>query len=94
MVSLAAAMAAVAMTRVLRPATRRLATCAAALTVPLGGFLGLIMLFVGRGDLGALLERLLLFVAVSWLIGTALLTNLPSPTPPSATVARRSISKF
>jgi hypothetical protein len=91
MVSLAAAMVAVVAARVLRPATRRLAACSAALTVPLGGYLGLTMLFVGRGGLSALLERLLLVVAVSWLIGTAILTNLPSATaPPSATVARRS----
>jgi hypothetical protein len=91
MVSLAAAMVAVVAARVLRPATRRLAACSAALTVPLGGYLGLTMLFVGRGGLSAPLERLLLVVAVSWLIGTAILTNLPSATaPPSATVARRS----
>lgn len=90
MISLAAAMVAVAATRVLRPATRRLATCSAALTVPLGGYLGLTMLFVGRGGSSALSERLLLVVAVSWLIGTALLTNLPPATPRAATVARRS----
>jgi hypothetical protein len=78
MVTLAAAMVAVAVARALRPATRRLACCAAALTVPLGGFLGLTMLFVGRSGLGASLERVLLVLAVSWLIGTALVTNLPS----------------
>jgi hypothetical protein len=88
MVSLAAAMVAVVAARMLRPATRRLAACSAALTVPLGGYLGLTMLFVGRGGLSALLERLLLVVAVSWLIGTAILTILPSATaPPPATVA-------
>jgi hypothetical protein len=70
MAVLAGAMLAVAVSR-LRLAVRRLAIVAAALTVPLGGWLGLIMLFVGRGQLGATLERILLVVAVSWLIGTA-----------------------
>jgi len=55
-------MASVAIARVLRPAIRRLASCGVALTVPLGGFLGLTMLFVGRSESGALVERLLLAV--------------------------------
>jgi len=80
MFALAAAMAAVALASGARLALRRLAFAAAGLTVPLGGFLGLIMLFVGRGGLGAWLERLLLVVAVSWLIGTALVTSLREPT--------------
>ncbi|MEU4243311.1 DUF998 domain-containing protein [Actinoplanes sp. NPDC026619] len=59
-----------------RPAIRRLTVVALALTVPLGAALGLTMLFAGRGTTGALLERILLAVAVSWLIGAALLTAL------------------
>ena len=57
-----------------RPAIRRLAAAALTLTVPLGAALGLIMLFAGRGVAGAVLERVMLVVAVSWLVGTALLT--------------------
>jgi hypothetical protein len=34
------------------------------------------MLFVGRGTLGAVLERLLLVTAVSWLVGAAVVTAL------------------
>jgi hypothetical protein len=79
MVSLAAAMVAVALAPDRRPALRRLAWGAACLTVPLGGCLGLIMLFVGRSGLGAWLERALLVVAVSWLIGTAVVTSLREP---------------
>jgi hypothetical protein len=70
MAVLAGAMLAMAVSR-LRPAVRRLAIGAVALTVPLGGWLGLIMLFVGRGQLGATLERILLVVGISWLIGTS-----------------------
>jgi len=87
MAVLAGAMLAVAVSR-LRPAVRRLAIGAAALTVPLGGWLGLIMLFVGRGQLGATLERILLVVAVSWLIGTAGLLSRPGGRSPAATPAR------
>jgi hypothetical protein len=75
MVLLAAAMVAVALAD-LRRAQRRLAVVAAAGTVPVGATLGLTMLFVGRGPVGAGLERLLLVIAVSWLIGTSLLTVL------------------
>jgi len=57
-----------------RAPTRRLAVGAAALTVPLGGVLGLTMLLAGRGTLGGVLERLLLLVEVVWVVGTALLT--------------------
>jgi hypothetical protein len=77
MVLLAAAMAAVALADGLRPALRRLAAVALAATVPLGGTLGLIMLFVGRGPTGAILERVLLVVAVSWLVGTSVVAGLP-----------------
>lgn len=72
MVLLAGAMVAVCLAG-LRPAARRLSVVAAALTVPLGGALGLTMLFAGRGQLGATLERMLLVVSVSWLVGTSLL---------------------
>lgn len=78
MVALVGAMATVTVISVFQPATRRLAAVAAALTVPLGGALGLIMLFVGRGSAGATLERIMLVVAVSWLSGTAALTFLRS----------------
>jgi len=57
-----------------RPALRRLTAVALALTVPLSGALGLTMLFAGRGPASAQLERVVLVVAVSWLVGTALLT--------------------
>jgi hypothetical protein len=75
MVLLAAAMVVVALAD-LRTAQRRLAVVAVAGTVPAGGALGLTMLFAGRGALAAGLERLLLVIAVSWLIGTSLLTVL------------------
>ncbi|GLY94679.1 DUF998 domain-containing protein [Actinoplanes sp. NBRC 103695] len=55
---------------------RRVSGVAAAFTVPLGGALGLTMLFAGRVALGAILERVLLVLAVSWLIGVALTTAL------------------
>ena len=74
MVVLAGAMLAAALSG-LDPAVRRLAAVAVLLTVPLGGALGLTMLLVGRGTLGAVLERLLLIVAISWLIGTSVTTS-------------------
>jgi hypothetical protein len=61
-----------------RLATRRLAAAALTLTLPLSAALGLMMLFAGRGTTSALLERILLVVAVSWLVGTALLTTFNS----------------
>jgi hypothetical protein len=87
MAVLAGAMLAVAAAR-LRSAVRRLAIGALALTVPLGGWLGLIMLFLGRGQLGATLERILLVVGVSWVIGTAGLLTRPGGRSPAATPAR------
>jgi len=95
--TVAAAMVAVALAKALRPAIRRLAVCSTALVVPVGGALGLTMLLVGRSALGASLERILLVVAVSWLIGTCLLTILRNSvkvepwqmTPPSASASRR-----
>jgi hypothetical protein len=76
MVVLAGAMATVARAGA-RAATRRLATAAVVVIVPLGAALGLTMLIAGRGTTGAVLERLVLVVAVSWLVGTALLTAAP-----------------
>jgi Protein of unknown function (DUF998) len=75
MATLAAAMVATWWLAVDR-ALRQLSLGAAALTIPLGGAIGLIMLFVGRSQLGATLERLLLVVAVTWLAGTSGLTYL------------------
>ncbi|MEV7622915.1 DUF998 domain-containing protein [Actinoplanes sp. NPDC089786] len=58
----------------------RLSGLAAGVVVPVGGALGLTMVFAGRVPLGAVLERLLLVVAVAWLIGTGLRRWLdPSP---------------
>ncbi|TDO32600.1 uncharacterized protein DUF998 [Paractinoplanes brasiliensis] len=78
MVVLAGAMALVWLSD-LRTGITRLAGVAVALLVPLGAVLGLLMLFVGRSDLGALVERAVLFVAVSWLVGTGLLLGSGRP---------------
>jgi hypothetical protein len=75
MVLLAAAMLAITLADP-DPIQRRLSAVAVVLTVPLGGALGLTMLFAGRGTVGAILERALLVVAVGWLIGTSGLTLL------------------
>lgn len=75
MALLAGAMLAVALFEP-RPVLRRLATAGAAATVPLAGALGSTMLIAGRGTLGAVLERLLLVAAVSWLVGTSIATVL------------------
>jgi hypothetical membrane protein len=72
-----------------RFATRRLAATALVLMVPLGAGLGLTMVIAGRGALGAILERLVLVVAVSWLVGTALLTASGPPAAPSVDRGRR-----
>jgi len=69
-----------------RPVLRRLAVAGAAGTVPLGVALGLTMLFAGRGPLGAVLERVLLVVAVSWLVGASVATVLQ---PAAAPAGRR-----
>ncbi|WP_051167642.1 DUF998 domain-containing protein [Actinoplanes sp. N902-109] len=61
-----------------RPAERRLSAVAVLVTVPLGATLGLAMLLIGRGPVSAIVERLALFVAVSWLVGMAHLTLLRS----------------
>jgi hypothetical protein len=47
--------------------------------VPLGAALGATMLFVGRSDFGAVVERLVLIVAVSWLVGSGLVSGLVRP---------------
>lgn len=75
MAVLAAAMA-VTWSAAARPAIRRLTAAALTLTVPLGAALGLTMLFTGRGTISALLERILLVVAVNWLVGIAVLTTI------------------
>ncbi|MEV4707633.1 DUF998 domain-containing protein [Actinoplanes sp. NPDC049316] len=78
MAVLAGAMLTVALTSAFTYVMRRFALVATVLIVPLGAALGLTMLFVGRGLAGALLERILLIVAVSWLAATSLLTLLRS----------------
>lgn len=79
MIVLTAAMAAIARTG--RPAAmRRLGWSGVALMVPLGGTLGPVMLFVGRSPAGAGLERVLLLVAILWLIAAGLLrAGRPDP---------------
>jgi hypothetical protein len=74
LVVLAGAMAATWFAEV-RAATRRLAAGAAALMVPLGAVFGLSLLTVGRSLFGALAERLILIIAVSWVVGTAALSS-------------------
>ncbi|BCY09942.1 DUF998 domain-containing protein [Actinoplanes sp. L3-i22] len=65
--------------------TRRLTAAALALTVPLGGALGLMMLFAGRGATSAVLERILLVIGVSWLVGTAAITSFDDRVLPRRT---------
>jgi hypothetical protein len=74
MVTLAGAMASIMLSSVER-ALRRLAALGVATTVPAGAALGLAMLFLGRSPLVAALERVLLAIAISWLIGTAALLS-------------------
>jgi hypothetical protein len=76
MVTLAAAMGAIMLSSADR-ALRRLAAVGAAMTVPTGAALGLTMLFIGRGALVAALERVLLTIAICWLIGTSILLTRP-----------------
>jgi hypothetical protein len=75
MVMLAGAMAAIMLSSADRT-LRRLAAVGVGMTVPTGAALGLTMLFVGRGALVAALERVLLAIAVSWLIGTSVLLTV------------------
>ncbi|RLK22949.1 uncharacterized protein DUF998 [Micromonospora sp. M71_S20] len=63
------AMLAVTLTRAAPSALRRLAAAAVAVALPLAGATAVTLVFVGRGGLIAVLERLLLLVAVLW--GTA-----------------------
>ncbi|MFI5931234.1 DUF998 domain-containing protein [Actinoplanes sp. NPDC051494] len=88
LVLLAGAMALIAWSPEFRPAQRRLAAASAALIVPSGAALALTMLLVGRGTLGAYLERVVLVIAVSWLTGAAQLTVL-SPAAEEARQADR-----
>lgn len=84
MVLLAGAMAAVALAGgAVRAALRRLAVAGLVLIVPLGAWLGLLMLFAGRGPVGATVERVILVVAVSWLVGTSVVAGLPAGRRPS-----------
>jgi hypothetical protein len=78
MAVLAGAMALTALAPV-RRAIRGLAAVAVVCTVPLSAGLGLTMLLAGRGPVAATAERALLFVAVSWLVGTAALLRSRSP---------------
>lgn len=57
-----------------RPLLRRMAVAGAACTVPIGLAMGAGMLLSGRGPLVSVLERLLLTVTVTWLIGTSAAT--------------------
>jgi hypothetical protein len=82
MVVLAVAMAAMWFAAPER-AVRRLAAAAVVPMVPLGAVLAVIMLVAGRGTAGAVVERLVLVIAVSWLVGAALLTARAGR-PPSA----------
>jgi hypothetical protein len=60
-------------------ALRGLGWFGVALMVPVGGVLGLIMLFVGRSTAGAELERVLLVVAILWLIAAAVARTSADP---------------
>jgi hypothetical protein len=62
-----------------RPVMKGLAGIALVVIVPLGAALGATMLFVGRSDFGAVVERLVLIVAVSWLVGSGLVSGLVRP---------------
>jgi hypothetical protein len=88
LVLLAVVMMLVAVTTGHRTAQRRLAAVSAVVIVPLGATLALSMLFAGRTATGALLERLILAVAVAWLTGAALLAAT-SGTPDSPREPRR-----
>ena len=70
MAVLTAAMAAVWWTDA-RPAIRWPTGIALTLTGPLGATLGLTMLLAGRNAFGAALERIMLVVAVAWLVCTS-----------------------
>jgi hypothetical protein len=82
MAAAAFAMLATATAPTLRPALRRLAASAAAATFPLAAVEALGMLLAGRGALTGTVERLLLAVAVGWLVSTAALAARPSRSTP------------
>ncbi|WP_433391423.1 DUF998 domain-containing protein [Micromonospora sp. KLBMP9576] len=65
------AMLATALARAARPALRRLAWVALAVALPLAGATAVALVTVGRGSLLAVLERLLLLVALLWGAATA-----------------------
>ncbi len=65
------AMIAVTLTPAAGHTLRRTAATATVLALPLAGAVGLSMLFVGRGSLVGVLERLLLAVAAGWGLATA-----------------------
>ncbi|MEU6022104.1 DUF998 domain-containing protein [Micromonospora sp. NPDC047134] len=60
------AMIAIVLSRVATDPLRRTAGISLAAALPLAGALALAMLFIGRGPLAGVLERLLLLVIVSW----------------------------
>ncbi|WP_341719584.1 DUF998 domain-containing protein [Micromonospora sp. FIMYZ51] len=65
------AMIAIALAPAAGRALRRIAATATVVALPLAGAVGLTMLFVGRGSLVGVLERLLLAVAAGWGLVTA-----------------------
>lgn len=74
MAACAFAMLVLAVTPAAAPALRWVAAGAAVLTFPIAVAEGLGMLLAGRGPFTALAERVLLAVAVCWLVATATLT--------------------
>ncbi len=76
LIVLAGAMALVVITRAAGIVQRRLAAVSVGTIVPVGAALALTMLIVGRGTLGAWLERIALVIAISWLTGAALTAAL------------------
>ncbi|MEU4778497.1 DUF998 domain-containing protein [Micromonospora sp. NPDC023633] len=73
------AMLAIALTRAAPPALHRLAAVALAAALPLAGATAVALVAVGRGGLIAVLERLLLLVAVLWGAATATAVALRRP---------------
>ncbi len=91
MVLLAGAMALVARATPFDAVLRRLAATAVVIIVPLGAALGLTMLLAGRGQLSAVLERVTLVVAVSWLVGTSVAAATTGPPRREPRPGRRAI---
>ncbi|MGC5029569.1 DUF998 domain-containing protein [Micromonospora sp. DT229] len=67
------AMIAIVLSRAAANPLRRTARISLAAALPLAGALALAMLFIGRGPLAGVLERLLLLVIVSWGVATAVI---------------------